>query len=235
MSGTLALDIETVSPDREPSEQSHFRDSAYFELLAVGLGYRPEPGAPVETTVLFRDDDSPEAELALVEAVCDWCGDRPADTLVTYNGDGFDLIHLPGRANLAGDVVGDDAPRRRLDAVLALDQVDLMDDVQAAWGGRRGLAWVCEELGVDLSKTAWADYRHGLHPDDWRSDGKRGSTEVLNTDVPHFGERYLALASVDARETLTFRALHDLLRDYTVADIRPLFELVDRRPFDGDG
>ena len=231
MAGTLALDIETVSPDREPTEQAQFRDSSYFELLAVGLGYRPAPGEPVETTVLVRSDDSPESELALVDAVCDWCAARPADRLVTYNGDGFDLIHLPGRAERAGDVVGDDGPRRRLDELLALDHVDLMDDVQAAWGGRRSLEWVCKELGVEVVKTRWDDYRHCLHPDDWRSYGKRGSDEVLNVDIPHFGDRYLALASVDARDTLTFGALDDLIRDYTVGDIRPLFDIADCRPF----
>jgi hypothetical protein len=231
MAGTLALDIETVSPDREPTEQAQFRDPSYFELLAVGLGYRPASGEPVETTVLVRSDDTPESELSLVEAVCDWCADRPADTLVTYNGDGFDLIHLPGRAERAGDVVGDDEPRRRLDDLLALDHVDLMDDVQATWGGRRSLEWVCEELGVDVTKTRWADYRHCLHPDDWRSYGKRGSDEVLNVDIPHFGDRYLALASADARDTLTFGALDDLIRDYTVGDIRPLFDIADCRPF----
>lgn len=232
MAGTLALDIETVSPDREPTEQAQFRDSSYFELLAVGLGYRPAPGDPVETTVLFREDDSPEAELALVDAVCEWCADRPADALVTYNGDGFDLIHLPGRAERAGDVVDDDGPRRRLDDLLSLYHLDLMDDVQATWGGRRSLEWVCAELGVEVGETNWADYRHGLYPDDWRSYSDRGCEEVLSADVPHFGERYLALAGVDARDTLTFRALEDLLYDYTVCDIRPLFELADRRPFD---
>ncbi|SEO68318.1 hypothetical protein SAMN04487948_104159 [Halogranum amylolyticum] len=232
MAGTLALDIETVSPDREPTEQAQFRDSSYFELLAVGLGYRSAPGEPVETTVLFRDDDSPESELALVDAVCEWCADRPADTLVTYNGDGFDLIHLPGRADRAGDAVGDDGPRRRVDDLLALDHVDLMDDVQATWGSRRSLEWVCDELGVEVEKTAWADYRHSLYPDDWRSYSDRGSAEVLSADVPRFGERYLALASVDARDTLTFRELERLLYDYTVCDIRPLFEIADLRPLD---
>lgn len=231
MPGTLALDIETVSPEREPSEQAHFRDSSYFELLAVGLGYRPAPGEPVETTVCFRDGDDPESELALVDAVCDWCAERSADTLLTYNGDGFDLLHLPGRAELAGEAVGDDAPRQRLDALLALDHVDLMDDARQAWGGYRGLERVCRDLGVDVPETHWDDYRHGLHPDDWRSPGKRGTKVVVNTDVPHFGEHYLALASVDAHETVTFRALHDLLTDYTVGDIEPLFELLDRRPF----
>lgn len=231
MPGTLALDIETVSPDREPTEQAHFRDSTYFELLAVGLGYRPAPGEAIETTVCFRDGDTPESELALVDAVCDWCADREADRLVTFNGDGFDLLHLPGRAELAGEAVGDVAPRRRLDALLGLDHVDLMDDAKETWGGYRGLEQVCRDLGVDVPETHWADYDHGLHPDDWRSPSKRGKKQVVNTDVPHFGERYLALAAVDARETLTFRALHDLLTDYTVADIEPLFDLLDCRPF----
>ncbi len=239
MTGTLALDIETVSPEREPTEQAHFRDSTYFELLAVGLGYRPAPGEPIERMVLFREDDSPASELALVEAVCDWFTDRPAETLLTYNGAGFDLLHLRGRAELVGEVVDDRSVRKRVDALLdgdgsdhaSLTHVDLMDDVREAWGGRRKLEWVCGELGIDVATTRWADYEHGLDPDEWRSYGARGDPAVLNTDVPAFGDRYLALASVDARETLTFRALRDLLEDYTVADIEPLFSLSDRRPF----
>jgi hypothetical protein len=234
MSGTLALDIETVSPDREPTEQAHFRDSSYFELLAVGLGYRPGPGEPVETTVCFRDGEDAESELALVDAVCDWCVERPADRLVTYNGDGFDLLHLPGRAAVAGDAVGDTGPRDRLDRILDLQHVDLMDETRRVYGGFRGLEQVCEDLAVDVPETHWAGYEHGMNPDDWRPLGKRGKKQVVNTDVPQFGERYLALAAVDAHETVTFRALSDLLRDYTVADIEPLFELLDRRPFDGD-
>lgn len=231
MTGTLALDIETISPEREPTEQAHFRDSSYFELLAVGLGYRPSPDAPVETAVLFRADDSPAAELALIDDVCSWCESRPADRFVTYNGDGFDCIHLRGRAERAGDIVGDDATRQRLSQLFELDHVDLMDDARRAYGGYRSLEQVCRKLGVDVENTRWADYEHNLNPDSWRSDRKRGSDAVLNTDVPQFGAQYLALASVDARETLTFRALRSLLAEYTVADIEPLFALLDRRPF----
>lgn len=230
MTGTLALDIETVSPDREPTEGAHFRDSSYFELLAVGLGYRPEPGAAVERTVLFREDGSPDAELALLDAVGDWCGERGADTLLTYNGTDFDLLHLDGRADLAGEAAGDQRTDR-LAPIRDLDHVDLMADVEACWGGRRNLEWVCGKLDVAVESTKWADYDHGLDPDEWRSFGDRGAEAVKNTDVPRFGERYLALADVDARGTVTFRALGDLLADYTLADIEPLFELLDRRPF----
>ncbi|MFC6725009.1 hypothetical protein ACFQE1_11635, partial [Halobium palmae] len=105
MAGTVALDIETVSPDREPTAQAHFRDSTYFELLAVGLGHRTSPDGPVETAVVFREDDTSEAELALVDAVCDWVGARDPDSLLTYNGANFDLLHLDGRAHIAGEAV----------------------------------------------------------------------------------------------------------------------------------
>ncbi|MFC6726104.1 hypothetical protein ACFQE1_17380, partial [Halobium palmae] len=118
-----------------------------------------------------------------------------------------------------------------LEPLLALPHVDLMDDVREAWGGHRKLSWACDRLGVDCPETAWADYETGIDPAEWRSYGDRGSEAVLNTDVPEFGERYLALASVDARETLTFRAIRELLTDYAAADVAPLFELADRRPF----
>ncbi|MFC4359385.1 hypothetical protein ACFO0N_15690 [Halobium salinum] len=230
MSGTLAVDIETVSPGREPRGEQ-FRDSTFFELLAVGLGHRPAPGEPVETTVRFREDDTPESELALLDAVCDWAEKRDPDSLLTYNGTGFDFLHLPGRADLAGEEVGDAGPGDRLDALLALPHDDLMDDVREAWGHRLKLGDACAELGIDCPETLWADYETGLDPETWRFGRARGAAFVTNSDVPQVGERYLALASVDARETLTFRELHGLLEHYTVADIEPLYELADRRPF----
>ena len=45
-------------------------------------------------------------------------------------------------------MVEDDGPRRRLDDLLELDHVDLMDDARRAWGGYRSLKRTCAELGV---------------------------------------------------------------------------------------
>ncbi|AEN07726.1 hypothetical protein Halar_0481 (plasmid) [halophilic archaeon DL31] len=40
--GTLAIDVETASPFNDPGWDD-FDDTAYFELVAIALGYQSEP------------------------------------------------------------------------------------------------------------------------------------------------------------------------------------------------
>ncbi|WP_435196083.1 hypothetical protein [Natronomonas sp. EA1] len=221
----LALDIETVSPHLAPDEWPDFEDSDDFELLAVALGHDAEG---VETTVLFRDGTSPESELDLIERVLEWCASRDADTLVTFNGDRFDLLHLRGRAARAAEAVGDSAVPDRVERFLdSLEHDDLRTRAVARWGGKPSFEQACARVDVPVTATHWADYDHGMEPDDWRRSRDFGSEEVKNGDIPQFGERYLALAEVDARGTLTFRELERLLTDYARSDVEPLFALAD--------
>ena len=63
--GTLALDIETASPFESPGG-GDFDDTQYFEFVACALGYRSDPTADPETTVLLRRggwDDEYTADL----------------------------------------------------------------------------------------------------------------------------------------------------------------------------
>lgn len=232
MAGTFALDIETVSPGPEPTGEQ-FRDSAFFELVAVGVGHRPESDAPVETDVLLRADGSADAECDLIDAVCDWFAEREGDTLLTYNGTDFDVCHLLGRAELAAAEAERNGVRGRVAKFEALHD-DLKPDAWDAWGEYTSLEDACEELGIETSATPWAAFEHGLDPDDWRDTRYDGRPEVKNVDIPHFGERYLALKDAGASGTLTCRELERLIRAYTVSDVEPLFELADGRPFGED-
>lgn len=52
--GRLAVDIETASPNGQPSD---FRNTDDFELVAVGLGHRAGDDATVDVEVLLRNGD----------------------------------------------------------------------------------------------------------------------------------------------------------------------------------
>lgn len=238
----LALDIETVSPDLDPGERPDFRDPGDFELLAVALGYeqrgadglangerRSRDRDSVESTVLFREGTGPAAELDLVELVCDWLDDQPADTLLTYNGEAFDLLHLRGRSRLASEALGSrPGVAARIDAVLGgVVHDDLRDRAVERFGGRPTFESACRRVGIEVPETRWADYDHGTDPTDWRGAIGTHAPDVKNTDVPQFGAAYLDLADVGATHTLTFRELERLLADYARSDVEPLFELAD--------
>jgi hypothetical protein len=210
--GILAVDIETVST--VPEDELDLDDSAHLELLCMGVGFAPEPGVPGDSTVLFRTGPSPAAEAELLERFCEYVDERGPEQLVLFRGE-FDLQHLRGRAAR----VGDDALERRVR--------DVFDDHRVVDLTPPGSL---EDNVDDPVETYWDVYAHSLDPAAWRADHPRydGDPEdpvVTNKDVPHFGERYLELCA-SAPESREHRALRELLRHYTVADIDPLFELV---------
>lgn len=102
----FAFDIETVSPDLGPDEELDFEDSNQFELFISSVGYQPEPGSKIETELIYRDGLGPGSELDVIEETLDWIDERDGEKLLTFNGSGFDLIHLRGRAKLASEASG---------------------------------------------------------------------------------------------------------------------------------
>ena len=225
----LALDIETVSPGLDPGERPDFRDSGDFELLAVALGHEQHGADGIESTVLFRAGTGPAAELDLLERTLDWLEERPADILLTYNGEAFDLLHLRGRARLASEALGArEHVATRLDAVLdGVVHDDLRNRAVDRFGGYPSFEVACRRAGVDVPETRWVDYDHGKDPTTWRGATGTDDPQVKNSDVPQFGAAYLELADVEATETLTFRELERLLTDYARSDVEPLFALAD--------
>ncbi|MDY7083389.1 MAG: hypothetical protein SXQ77_13545 [Halobacteria archaeon] len=227
----IALDIETISPGYSP-HGSDFQNSDFFELLAVGLGYDSGDGDEDEdeSIVLFREDTSPESELRLVERVCDWIEERATgtDTLITYNGNDFDLIHLKGRASRTADEIQDSRGSETVERIRRLDEMehcDLMKDVEQSYGARRSFEYVCRDHGIDIESVEWEDYDHGLDFDSWRRMEDIGKKVVINSDIARVGETYLALAEEGGGER--YAEIRKLLEDYTLSDVRPLFELAD--------
>lgn len=234
MPGRFAIDIETVSPPLDRYEvPPDFRDPQYFELLAVVLGYE-SPSGERETEMLFRRDDSPADELALGARVLEWMEAREGDSYLTYGGESFDRPQMVGRLERATDACsGDRETVSRLTRLLdeELEHDDLQPSAWDAFGDYTRLEEACRNVGLEPADTLWADYEHGIALDEVRPSKIRGFEKVLNKDIPVFGERYIALSTVGATETLTFRALSDLLEHYGREDIVHLFDVADARPF----
>ena len=210
----VALDIETIS--QVPEAEFDFENSDHVELLCIGVGYTSSLGTPGVSEVLFRSGTTPATEAALLKEFCGYVETRDPDYLVMFKGD-FDRRHLLGRAERLVDVESSLDPR--IETMFTEREVVNLDP----WGSLE------ENAGVP--PTYWDIYDHSLNPAKWRADHPRYSgdvsePQVRNTDVPYFGERYLELCEDDTNGSER-RALRELLRHYTVADIDPLFGLVD--------
>lgn len=230
--GTLALDIETASPFESPGGDE-FDDTRYFELVAVGLGFRPAPTADPETTVFLRRGDWADDHTAdLLERTVAWCAQRDVDRLLTYNGEGFDLVHLRAwAAELAAAGVSDVC--RDLDALTAA-HVDLKGPATERYRDRlpgratfHKLERVCRWEGIDVAETRYDDY--DLNPDFLRGAGVPPS--ATSVDGRHVGQglgaAYVEGVAAGLTDSLTCRELERLLRDYTTSDVAVLFELAD--------
>jgi hypothetical protein len=230
--GTLALDIETASPFESPGGDD-FDDTRYFELVAVALGYRAAPDTDPETTVLLRQGDwADEHTAALLERAIAWCTAREVDRLLTYNGEGFDLVHLRHWVDEA-EAAGHTPLAEPFDRLAAVHR-DLKHPATERYRDRlpgrasfHTLERVCRWEGVDVSETRYADY--DLNPDFLRGASVPEHDAVV--EGRHVG-RGLGAAYVEGiaaglDDRLTYRELGRLLRDYARSDVAMLFGLAD--------
>ncbi len=230
--GTLALDIETASPFESPGGDE-FDDTRYFELVAVGLGYRPDPNADPELAVFLRRGGwTVEHTADLLARTMEWCLSREADRLLTYNGEGFDLVHLRNWADevaAAGYTdIGD-----RLDRLTAR-HLDLKHPATERYRDRlpgrasfHKLERVCRWEGIDVEETRYDDY-------DLNFDFLRGASVPEHDAVVEgrhvgqgLGAAYVEGVAAGLDDRLTYRELDRLLRDYARSDVAMLFALAD--------
>lgn len=212
MTGTVALDIETVSPNLGDGETVDFMDSRDFQLVAVGVGHRLTPDSDVEIDVLWRSgiEDGDEYEL-LCELVY-WLTERHADELITYNGVNFDLRHIRGRAQILADEVGDESLPEAVHVALQRPSYhrDLMHDVISQHGHRMSLEDAVEEHTGDRPPAfSW-----------------NGET-IGNGDIPRLAQKWLTHRSGLADLGDRAPQLRNTLENYIRADIEPLFRLHD--------
>lgn len=221
----FALDIETASPFRSPG-YADFDDTDCFELVAVALGHRPAPDGPVETEVLFRRGGwDPSHTADLIDRACEWVATRSdsgESPLLTYNGRGFDAVHLrewAGRLEaehpaLPGAVGRLFANHRDVAPVAGHQFRD------RSFGGRfprfeRACAWA----GVEVPPTRYANF--DLDPTlVTRVDGERVEGKHVGEVL---GEAYVERVAAGEDPG----ALESLLAHYAAGDVEPLFSLAD--------
>lgn len=208
--GTVALDIETVSPQVDSVADVDFLDSRQFEILCVGVAHRLTPDSPHETDVLWRGGIESGDEYEVLAELCEWLDQRHYTTILTYNGSRFDERHLRGRAAIVGDEVGEatlaEAMHRSWQAA---DHWDLMHDIVREHGHRLSLEDAVEEhVGARPPEVEW------------------NGDPITNADLPDLGRQYLShrsgLMTLNEADRLERR-----LEAYVRADIEPLFDLAD--------
>ncbi|MFC7081109.1 hypothetical protein [Halorussus caseinilyticus] len=221
--GTLAIDIETASPDEEPA-YDEFDNTDYFELVAVALGYRVDDSSSVESAVLFRDGGWEEEHTAdLLERVAEWLGRREISEVLTYNGAGFDFIHLRNWAEETDDLGLTDGVSecfRSLDSQqidLAVPSADYHTDLS--------FEAVCEARNISVTETEYEDYEidseffHDLGIDEDELKGKHVGT--------YLGEEYVTGVTRGLEEVPLYQELKNMLLDYAEEDAIRLFDLYD--------
>lgn len=224
--GTLAIDIETASPFSEPQKQEHYRDTDYFELVAVALGYQPSAGNEIETTVLFREGGwEPGQTAELLDRVINWCDQREISQTLTYNGKGFDAIHLKNWATNLDDRGIRSNTRIQVDdlfsnhADLAIPAVEQHND-RLDYRDFPKFEDVCRWEGIETTPTYYADYDLDdelIAIQDNQVEGRHIGTEL--------GEQYVHWSTAGLQGTKSFSELQRLLEDYATTDVYPLYEL----------
>lgn len=236
----IAVDIEVLTT--VPDSELDLNNPEHIELLCIGVGFQTEHPHPPITEVLFRPEDGPAGECQLLESFCTWLDEHPGQTLLTYRGEQFDIPHLQNRARIAAEKVGasDSEPKyegleeRVTDALESYTHVDLGETAFKAFE-YPSLNDLLDRFGIEIPKTYWAAYNHGLDVRDWRTEQQNNKlidgSVVVGADIPQFGDHWLKLRDHGATETCRFRSLDALLRKYVKADISPLFELSYVQPF----
>lgn len=220
-----AFDIETVSPDVPEDQYPDFTDSHDFELSGAGIAYEYEDGSR-ETVVEWRNGWGPRAEIDLIETLLDRL--KPAETVITYNGERFDLLHLEGRARIAGATVGDRAQEPVQSYIEETEHIDLKPEAWAAYGNYTSLEDTLEQIGLDPVGTLPSNFDHKIPRSEWN---KKSSEAITSADLAVLGEIYLD--SVDGeRDDVRVTVLEEMLTHYVQADVELLFELADARPFE---
>lgn len=208
----IGLDIETISPGLDDASSVDFLDSRDFEVLGVGLAYRPSPDSGIESDVLWRSETRSGDEYKLLCRVIDWIQERHFDRVLTFNGVHFDERHLRGRAAVLTDELGD---------------LVLPEKMHKVWqrGYHRDLSHdVIRDQGHRMTFESAVEEYCGYRPDTVQWDGDT----VSNGDIPELGEQLLAhrtgLSDMPDERAMQLR---DVLETYVRTDIRPLFDLYD--------
>lgn len=243
--GRVGVDIETITTVSEQELEAYKNDHDgdtnpdHYELVAVGVGYQPQQGDPIETEVFLRDNPTPVAEFHLIEDVIDYLRQYEATTLLTYGGNWFDIPVFRGRAETTAERANIDSERVATvqETLDGLYHADLMQGVYRVFNGG-SLEATAAKIGQEPAKTYWDIYSHELDPQAARERFEDGPWEdssdpvFYNKDMLFFGEHYLESLE-ESPESVPRRALAQLICEYTRTDIAPMFHIADDDRFVG--
>lgn len=226
--GTLALDIETASPFDMPFDVSRTETLAW---VAIAVAYDDGNGRPDATVFLRRGDWGDEHTADLLDRFLSWCSERDIETVLTYNGAAFDLLHMRNWARQVADSgFASDAPRtlERLVAShvdVALAAADTHSDELRPSQQILPDFKAYQLEGIDNEMIYYDDY--ALPSPYLASAGIEGDFVQGKHVGEALGERYVDGVVAGLDETRTHRALESLLIDYCYSDILDLFTLYD--------
>lgn len=210
MPPTIAVNIETIHPVSD--DRLTFHNSAHFELLCAGIGYRSSPDTNPEIEILWREGPSHAEEFQALVNISNILNNREFETLLTFNGAHFDIRHLQGRAKLVAELTGEQklpgAMHRALETETHRDlrQDIIVEDGHQMWLNEAVEAYTDEQL-PSLS---------------WEGDSLDGRW------LPELGEEYLRYrAGLNDTAEPRGTQLKDLLETYVTSRTKPLFELRD--------
>lgn len=228
----LALDIETVSPDIAYDERPDFDNSRDFEISLITVGYKDPTTGDLESEVFFRNGWGPGSELDIIEAALKRIVSYAPEVVITYNGEAFDFHHLLGRTQLAAKALGSrkEVHSKVKKFIRQIESDDLVHDAWSAFGKYTSLEEACDRADVKISEVRWREYDHGIDPNEHRVPHDQGTSGLLSTDVAELGEIYLNWSDKESN-IQQFTELEEMLRQYALADVEPLFDLADERPF----
>ena len=196
----IAIDIETIPLVNDPD----FQNPEHWTVFAVALGHAP-PHGDTNVTVLFRNTPTLTAEGELINDTIDWIADRTDSgrTILSYNGNNYDLPVLRHRASRIDDVDSGMSVSRRLALLLdTSNHVDLIQDMKDRKGD-----WVSLDDALEI---------HQITADEPEWMGSK----VTGAEMPSMGIELLS----DRPNT----DLRRVVERYAASDVDPLFELHEK-------
>lgn len=242
--GILAIDIETTSPfHKQEYVQENLDKTEVVELLAVGIGYKEDiDGEITDSTVIFRQGSlGDEYTAKTIEKVCEWISNFNVEKTITFNGNRFDKTHLLNWSEQVNEYVESDL----VDCIRNNIFGTHIDIRQLSTDNK--FEDQLESDGVDFNNTYYTDYFNSVQSNKLamyagRWGGNVNEFIVEGRDIGNllgilyihkeFGlEDYYDDVVVDVNdyESINIEPLKEMIFDYTINDIHPMFELYKKR------
>ena len=195
----VAIDIETIPLTKDPD----FESPEDWSVFAIALGHQRSGESDVTIDVLFRDNPNYAAERELIDRMIDWIAERTcieARTVLTYNGDSYDLPILKHRAYELDEAIAESNLAERLYLLFKTSlHTDLIKEMKERKGYYVSLNDALDEFSINTDEPTWM--------------GK----PVEGSDMPSMGLELIAGRQNDE--------LRETVRRYAASDVEPLFDL----------